>query len=93
MRPIVTLRLKVNPRSARDRIVGWMGGLLKVSVTAPPEEGRANEAVIGLLARSLRIPGSRIRLVSGEGSREKVVALEGVRDDEVFPKLPPRQTV
>ncbi|HXX95431.1 MAG TPA: DUF167 domain-containing protein, partial [Planctomycetota bacterium] len=60
------LSLKVVPKSSRDRIVGWVGDRLKVQVTAPPERGRANQAVLALLAGVLELPASRIRLVAGE---------------------------
>ena len=89
MAPVFSLRLKVNPRSSSDRIVGWIGDRLKIAVTAPPEKGKANAAVLRLLSRTLGIPGSRIRLVSGESTSEKVVGLHGVEAREVLSRLPP----
>lgn len=90
MGSVVYLHLKVNPRSSRDRIVGWIGDRLKISVTAPPDRGKANEAVLELLSRTLGIPGSRIRLVAGLSASEKTAALEGVGEDDLFSKLPSR---
>jgi uncharacterized protein (TIGR00251 family) len=72
------LRLKVVPGSSRDEIVGWLGDSLKVKVKAPPEKGRANEAVIALLAERLRIDASSIAMVSGHGSPAKVVDVDGM---------------
>ncbi len=72
------LNLKVVPGSSRDEIVGWLGDSLKVKVKAPPEKGRANEAVIALLADRLGIDASSIAIVSGHGSPAKVVDIEGM---------------
>lgn len=81
------LRIKVNPRSARDRVVGWLGGRLKVSVSAPPEKGRANAAVLELLASVLGVARSRLRVVAGESASEKVVAVLGLSEAEVLSRL------
>ena len=72
------LSLKVVPGSSRDEIVGWLGDSLKVKVKSPPEKGRANEAVIALLAERLRIDASSIAMVSGHGSPAKVVDIDGM---------------
>jgi uncharacterized protein (TIGR00251 family) len=77
------LSLKVVPGSSRDEIVGWLGDSLKVKVKAPPEKGRANEAVIALLADRLGIDASSIAVVSGHGSPAKVVAVEGMDDETI----------
>ena len=74
------LSLKVVPGSSRDEIVGWLGDSLKVKVKAPPEKGRANEAVVALLADHLGVDPSSITVVSGHGSPAKVVAVEGMAD-------------
>jgi uncharacterized protein len=78
----VTLRLKVAPRARHDRIEGMAqaaggGAVLKVSVTAAPERGRANEAVVALLARELRIPKTSISVVAGETGRLKTIRIAG----------------
>jgi len=66
------------PGSSRDEIVGWLGDSLKVKVKAPPEKGRANEAVVALLAERLGIDASSIAVVSGHGSPAKVVDVDGM---------------
>ena len=72
------LKLRVSPRSRRPGIAGRHGDAWKVRVAEPPEDGRANEAVLDLLARTLDLPRSRFELVSGHSSREKIVVLDGV---------------
>jgi len=72
----VRLLLKVAPKSSRDRIVGWLGERLKLSVRAAPERGRANEAVVALLAESLALPRAAVRVVAGHGAPEKAVEVD-----------------
>lgn len=73
----VRVRLKVTPRARRDAVDGVADGpdgpALKVSVTAPADDGRANDAVIALLARAWRVPKGAIELVQGGKSRRKLV--------------------
>ena len=84
-----TLRLKVVPRASRNAIVGWIGDRLKVAVTAPPEKGRANAAVLKLLARELGIRQADLRITTGETASAKTVVIDA--DPSVLLGLPPRQ--
>jgi uncharacterized protein (TIGR00251 family) len=89
------LSLKVVPGSSRDEVVGWLGDAIKVKVKAPPEKGRANEAVVALLADRLGVDPSSIAVVSGHGSPAKVVAIDGMDDHAIraaFPREKPRKT-
>ena len=72
------LRLRVSPGSARAGVVGRHGDAWKVRVTAPPENGRANDAVLQLLAETLSLPRKAVTLVSGARGRDKIVELAGV---------------
>jgi hypothetical protein len=72
------LRLRVSPGAARAEIVGRHGDAWKVRVTAPPEHGRANDAVVRLLAETLAVPREAVSVVSGHTSKDKIVALDGV---------------
>jgi uncharacterized protein len=72
------LRLRVSPGSGRAEIVGRHGDAWKVHVTAPPEHGRANEAVLKLVAETLSVPRDAVTIVSGHGARDKIVELTGV---------------
>lgn len=72
-----TLRVRVTPRASRDEIEGWDGEVLRVRVTAPPAKGEANDVCVNLLAKALGVARSRIVLVRGGHSREKVFQVEG----------------
>ena len=82
------LQLKVIPKSSRNRIVGWLGERLKVQVTAAPERGKANDAVVELLASALGLSRSQVRIVAGETSPLKTADVDGAAD--LLDKLPPR---
>ncbi len=79
--------VRLTPRASRDGIAGWEGDVLRVRVTAPPIEGRANDALIRLLARALDVPTSRLRVVRGQTQRNKVVAVEGLSGEDVRGRL------
>jgi uncharacterized protein (TIGR00251 family) len=72
---VTRLRLRVSPKARKNAIQGLRGDALKLSVTAAPERGRANDAVIALLAEALDLPASSIELVSGAASKDKVVEI------------------
>lgn len=74
----VTIGLKVVPRAASDDIVGWTGDVLKVRVTAPPQDGRANAAVEALLAEALGVKKRAVSIVTGHASAHKRVRIEGL---------------
>ncbi|MGH2816899.1 MAG: DUF167 domain-containing protein [Actinomycetota bacterium] len=81
----VVVEVFVQPRAARDAIAGTHGSALKLKVKAPPESGRANAAVEGLIAAVLRRGGVRVRaeVVSGFSSRNKRVEIRGATPEEV----------
>ena len=81
------LRVRVTPAAGRDGLLGWQGDLLRLSVTAPAERGRANEAALRLLADALGLPRQRLRIVRGHTSRQKVIAIEGLDEAEVRARL------
>ncbi len=88
----VTFAVHVAARASRDAIEGEHDGALKVRVTAPPVDGRANEAVRRLLAARLNVALSAVRIVAGESSRTKRVAIEGVARAQILSLLEPGQT-
>jgi uncharacterized protein (TIGR00251 family) len=71
----VTFAVKVQPRAHKNAVTGTMGDALKLALTAPPVEGRANQAVIEFFAELFEIPRSSVTIASGETSRNKVVRI------------------
>lgn len=78
-----TLALRVQPKAKRNAILGEQAGALKVSVTAPPEDGRANDAVLALLREEYHLQRSQLELLSGLTNRNKVVLVRGVKPEEL----------
>jgi uncharacterized protein (TIGR00251 family) len=81
------ISLKVVPGAATSGIAGWLGATLKVRVAAPPEKGRANDAVEALMAEALGVPIRAVRIVSGHGSPRKTLEVEGLSDEALRRRL------
>ena len=79
--------LRVIPGAAKDAIAGVYDGALKVRVSAPPERGKANKAVIRLLSRALGLPERDVSITSGETSQNKTVEIAGLSMDEVADRI------
>jgi uncharacterized protein (TIGR00251 family) len=79
----VRFKVRLTPRSSREAVGGLYGDALKVSVRAPAVDGKANQALIRLLSKRLRVPPSRVVLVSGAASRAKVLQVAGLSLAEV----------
>lgn len=73
----VRIAVRLTPRAGSDRIIGVADGSLRVSVTAPPAENRANDALLGLLAREWRLPRRDLSIARGGKSRNKTVHVAG----------------
>jgi len=82
-----TFQVKVHPRAKKNAIVGEVGDALKLALTAPPLEGRANQACIEFLAEVLNVPRSSVTIAAGEGSRNKVVRVRGLSAAQVEARL------
>jgi len=83
----VTFAVKIHPRAKKNAITGELGDALKVSLTAPPIEGRANEACFDFFAKLLRVPRSSVTIASGLTSRNKVIRVAGVTAQYVRDQL------
>jgi len=77
------LPVRAQPGARKSRIIGQHAGALKVAVTAPPEAGRANKALIEVLSGALNIKRSQIELLSGETNRDKRFLIRGLGDEEL----------
>ena len=78
-----TLAVRVHPGARKNDVAGLHAGAVKVSIAAPPADGRANEALIAYLAELLKLPRARISLVSGVAARSKVLRITGKSAAEV----------
>lgn len=72
------IRVRLRPRGHRDELIGVEDGVLQARVTAPPVDGRANRSLCRLVAKRVGVAPSRVRVVRGAKSRDKVVAVEGL---------------
>ena len=83
----LTFAVKVHPRARKNEITGTVGDALKLALTAPPVEGKANQAVIEFFADLFDIPRSSVTIASGETSRNKVVRVTGIGAQQVRERL------
>ncbi|HEY3769816.1 MAG TPA: DUF167 domain-containing protein [Candidatus Angelobacter sp.] len=83
----ITFAIKVHPRAHKNAITGLVGDALKLALTAPPVEGKANQAVIEFFADLFAIPRSSVTIASGETSRNKVVRISGMSRQMVEERL------
>ena len=83
----VTFAVRIHPRAKKDGITGELGDALKVSLTAPPVEGKANDACIEFFAKLLKLPRSSITIAAGQASRNKVIRVAGLTAQQVRDRL------
>jgi uncharacterized protein len=83
-----TFAIKVHPRSKKNAITGELGDALKVALTAPPVEGKANEACIEFFANLLKVTRSSVSIAAGQSSRRKVIRVAGLTAQQVRDRLP-----
>ena len=83
------LTLRVQPGTKRNEVAGLVQGVLRVRVTAQAREGKANEAVVELLARVLEVPKGRTHILLGHTSRDKTIAVDGLGKEEALRRLLP----
>ena len=81
--PTANFPIRVQPKSSKDQVVGYREGVLQLRVTAPPDKGQANAAVLSMLAQALGVAKSRVSIVRGQTSRNKVVTVESLSLEEV----------
>ena len=83
----VTFAVKVHPRGKKNAITGEVGDALKVALTAPPVDGKANAACIEFFAKLLNVPRSSITIASGQNSRNKVLRVAGITAQQIRDRL------
>jgi uncharacterized protein (TIGR00251 family) len=82
-----TFAVKVHPRAKKNAITGEVGDALKLSLTAPPADGKANEACIEFFANLLKVPRSSVTIAAGQTTRNKVIRVAGLSAEEVRRRL------
>jgi uncharacterized protein len=83
----VTFAVRIHPRAKKNAIAGELGDALKLSLTAPPIDGRANQACIEFFAKLLKVPQSSVTIASGQTSRTKVLRVSGLAAEEVRKRI------
>jgi uncharacterized protein len=83
----LTFAVRVHPRAKKNAITGEVGGALKVSLTAPPIDGKANTACVEFFAKLLKVPRSSVTIASGQTSRQKVIRISGLSAEEVRKRI------
>jgi uncharacterized protein (TIGR00251 family) len=84
---MASINLRVTPSASSDALMGWQGDVLRLRVTAPAQRGKANEAVLRLLAAALGVERRRLRILRGQTSRQKVVFVDGLDEAEIRARL------
>jgi uncharacterized protein len=82
-----TFSVRVQPRARKNALMGEMGDDLKVALTAPPVEGRANEACVEFLAELLKVPRASITIAAGQSSRNKIIRVRSLTAAEIRKRL------
>lgn len=82
-----TIEVRLRPRGGRDELLGIRDGVLRARVSAPPVDGKANEALRKLIAKRLGVAPSRVEVVRGAKSRDKVVRVEGIESRALLKAL------
>lgn len=82
-----TFAIRVQPRASRNAVVGEMGDALKIALTSPPVDGKANTAVVEFFAKLLDVSRSSVTIAAGETSRNKVIKISGLTAGEVEQRL------
>ncbi len=83
----ISFAVRVQPRAKRNAIIGEVGGALKLAVTAPPIDGRANQACIEFFVNLLDLPRSAVSILSGENNRTKVLRVSGISPETLRSKI------
>lgn len=78
-----TIEVHLQPGAKRSEITGFREGVLYARVTALPQKGQANRALVEMMAQALKVPKSAINIIRGQSSRSKVVAIQGLTSEEL----------
>ncbi len=79
----IVLHVRAQPGARRNAITGIHAGALKIAVTAAPEKGKANAAIVSVLCKQLNLSPSQVAVIAGESSRQKKILIAGISSDEL----------
>ena len=79
--------VRVHPGARRNEVLGFSNGVLEVKVAAPPDKGKANKELIDFLSELLEVSQSRLTILRGQTSRSKLIAIDGLSQEEVVKRL------
>jgi uncharacterized protein (TIGR00251 family) len=83
----IIINIRVQPGASKNAVAGRVGDYFKLRLTAAPERGKANQAVVELLADVLGIPKSNIEVIRGQTARQKAIAVSGLTEGEITARL------
>ena len=83
----ITLRVRVQPKASRNEILGFREEILRLRVTAPPEDGKANSAVVHLVAKALDLSRNQLEIIRGHSSRNKLIRVTSSNVQEIKHRL------
>ncbi len=83
------ISVRVHPNAARNEVVGVTDGVWQVRVSAPPVKGKVNQELIAFLSRLLSVGKSRIDIIRGHTTRNKVIAISGLSQEDIMKRLSP----
>jgi len=83
----VTFAAKIHPRAKKNAITGEIGDALKLSLTAPPVDGKANDACVDFFAKLLKVARSSVTIASGQASRRKVIRVMELSGEEIRKRI------
>jgi uncharacterized protein len=81
------LKCWIQPRSSRNAVVGVHGDAIKIALTAPPVDGKANKELLKFLAKYFKLPKSSIQIIAGDSSRSKTILIVDIKKDVIIKKL------
>ena len=83
----VKLQVRIHPHAARNEVMGMIDNVFHIKISAPPIKGKANQELVAFLSQVLGVNRSRISILKGETSKNKLVAISGLSEEEVREKL------
>ena len=86
------INLRIHPNAAKNEVVGFSNEVFRVRVAAPPVKGKANRELVAFLSKVLGVGKDSLTLVKGHTSRDKVIAVAGLSQEEVIQRLSPKQS-